>query len=107
MAHRVEAWLHASDFLFDAWFLIEEWLEQATDRELLELNCAGWTGEPATKVSDWFHPKLKRVQSVYGYTRYNEGVTDVTEIDPNAGRRWIQENRPHLVDELEDDDEST
>lgn len=105
MAQRVQAWLHASDFLFDAWFYIDEWLEQASDEELLELDRHGWTGDPATKVSDWFHPKLKRVQSVYGYTRHIEGASDVTEIDPKAGRWWVQENRPHLLEELEDEDE--
>lgn len=100
MTKIVQAWLHADDFLFDAWFDITDWLEQATDEEIVELDQHDWTGDPATKVSDFYQDKLRRVESVYGYTRHNADVRDVTKIDPNAGKWWVQEYRPHLLNQL-------
>jgi len=103
---RAEAWSDCQQLRvkFDA----TRWAEQASDEQLIELGECGFRGDyPADDVALFMADHDLQAASLFEFlqvvqTQPYSGDTNgfECEVDADDLRLWLQENRPHLVEQV-------
>lgn len=104
MTIRIQAYIHANDYFFDASFDATPWFEQASDEAIIELAEGGWTGSVAEKVARFVEDESVEVVIDYCLRKEAQGrpVGFGVEIHPGTALEWLRLHRPHLAEKLED-----
>jgi hypothetical protein len=100
---QVRAEVHSDDHVAKANFDAAEWFRQASDREIIDLSNAGWSGDyPADAVAEWMRERSQDVDRVFAYI---EGArSDIPKnlsgfevsVDEGDAILWLKSNRPEL-----------
>ncbi len=100
----IRAEVHDDHFRTSSRFDATEWFEQARDEDILELAKIDWRGDKkADEVAEFFEQRdlgePETIDEVFKAT----GVLDVgfeVSIEEEDALKWIQANRPHLMEQL-------
>jgi len=103
---RAEAWSDCQQFRIE--FDATLWAEQASDKALIDLGQCGCRGDyPADDVVMFMADHDEKAASLFEfiqvvqYQPYN-GDTNGFEcaVDEDDLRKWLQEHKPHLVEQV-------
>lgn len=103
---RAEAWSDCQQFRIE--FDATLWAEQASDQALIDLGQCGCRGDyPADDVVMFMADHDEKAASLFEFiqivqTQPYNGDTNGFEcaVDEDDLRKWLQEHKPHLVEQV-------
>lgn len=101
----IRAEVHDDEFRTSARFDATLWFEQASDEEILELAKIDWRGDyQADAVAEFFEGHdvgtPDTVEDVFKAVNVLDTGYECS-VEPEDAVRWVQANRPHLMDKIE------
>lgn len=101
---RVPAYCYSDDHLFSAKFDAAPWLASAEPEQIEALARCGWGGdEPTDWVAEFMADKDKGVQAMFDHLRAIKDLPSHKDVcgfecnvDFEAARNWLRENRPEI-----------
>jgi hypothetical protein len=93
------------DGVYEVRFDARPYLEQADEQDLLELVQAGFRDHHrAEYVAEWSARHVPELREMFDYLSHLEGSEDAprfeVEMDGSAAYRYVEKERPHVVDRL-------
>lgn len=103
--HVIRAEMHDDEFRTSARFDATEWFEQASDKDILDLAEIDWREGPAAdsiaEFFEGFHVGTPdTVDDVFRTVNVLDTDYEVS-VEPEGAIRWVEKNRPHLMDAIQ------
>jgi hypothetical protein len=102
----IRAEVHDDDFRTSARFDATPWFEQASDKEIVDLAKIDWGGDlEADEVAEFFEGRDVGTPDTVDDVFKAVNVLDVgfeCSVEPDDAIRWVEKNRPHLMEQLND-----
>lgn len=105
----IPAEVHSDDQIVQVEFDAESWFAHASDdqiKSLAYINFGG--GEPADVVAEHLEHQNAEIAALFSYLAIKAGKNDIgfeCYVDPTYAMAWIEEHRPHLVNEINSADD--
>ena len=100
---EVPAEVHSDDHRLNARFNAADFLESATDKELLALAGCGWRNDyPADAVAQHFAASHSEIALVLNYVCATRNMGFECSVDQTAALAWLAAYRPDIMPKLQD-----
>jgi hypothetical protein len=101
----VPAEVHSDDYEQETKFDALPWFQQASDEEIVALAKCEWGGDyPADAVAQHLSDSDPEIQTVLEWAEDHDGIGFECHVEEAAARKWIAENKPHLLPQIGDTD---